>query len=63
VFIVGRRRDALDKAVQFIGANVTAIQADRTSRPRCHLLTQDHQILQDRKDDVTTATTAWIEAL
>jgi NAD(P)-dependent dehydrogenase (short-subunit alcohol dehydrogenase family) len=28
VFIFGRRRDALDDAVQFIGANVTAIQAD-----------------------------------
>jgi NAD(P)-dependent dehydrogenase (short-subunit alcohol dehydrogenase family) len=63
VFIFGRRWDALDKAVQFIGANVTAIQTDRTPRPRCHLLTQDHQILQDRKDDVAVATTAWIEAL
>ena len=28
VFIFGRRRDALDEAVQLIGANVTAIQAD-----------------------------------
>ncbi|HEY2049927.1 MAG TPA: SDR family oxidoreductase [Caulobacteraceae bacterium] len=28
VFIFGRRRDALDKAAQLIGANVTAIQAD-----------------------------------
>jgi NAD(P)-dependent dehydrogenase (short-subunit alcohol dehydrogenase family) len=28
VFISGRRRDALDKAVQLIGANVTAIRAD-----------------------------------
>ena len=28
VFIFGRRRDALDEAVQRIGANVTAIQAD-----------------------------------
>ena len=28
VFIFGRRREALDKAVQLIGANVTAIQAD-----------------------------------
>jgi NAD(P)-dependent dehydrogenase (short-subunit alcohol dehydrogenase family) len=28
VFIFGRRRDALDKAVQVIGGNVTAIQAD-----------------------------------
>jgi NAD(P)-dependent dehydrogenase (short-subunit alcohol dehydrogenase family) len=28
VFIFGRRRDALDAAVQLIGANVTAIQAD-----------------------------------
>jgi NAD(P)-dependent dehydrogenase (short-subunit alcohol dehydrogenase family) len=28
VFIFGRRREALDNAVQFIGANVTAIQAD-----------------------------------
>jgi NAD(P)-dependent dehydrogenase (short-subunit alcohol dehydrogenase family) len=27
-FIFGRRRDALDKAVKLIGANVTAIQAD-----------------------------------
>src|SRR5271155_2836055 len=27
-FIFGRRRDALDEAVQLIGANVTAIQAD-----------------------------------
>lgn len=30
VFIFGRRRDALDEAVQLIGANVTAIQADAT---------------------------------
>lgn len=30
VFIFGRRRDALDKAVQLIGANVAAIQADAT---------------------------------
>jgi NAD(P)-dependent dehydrogenase (short-subunit alcohol dehydrogenase family) len=28
VFIFGRRREALDQAVQLIGANVTAIQAD-----------------------------------
>ena len=28
VFVFGRRRDALDEAVQRIGANVTAIQAD-----------------------------------
>ena len=28
VFIFGRRRDALDNAVQLIGANITAIQAD-----------------------------------
>ena len=28
VFIFGRRREALDKAVQLVGANVTAIQAD-----------------------------------
>ena len=28
VFIFGRRREALDEAVQLIGANVTAIQAD-----------------------------------
>jgi NAD(P)-dependent dehydrogenase (short-subunit alcohol dehydrogenase family) len=28
VFIFGRRQHALDKAVQLIGANVTAIQAD-----------------------------------
>jgi NAD(P)-dependent dehydrogenase (short-subunit alcohol dehydrogenase family) len=28
VFIFGRRQEALDKAVQLIGANVTAIQAD-----------------------------------
>jgi NAD(P)-dependent dehydrogenase (short-subunit alcohol dehydrogenase family) len=28
VFIFGRRREALDKAVKLIGANVTAIQAD-----------------------------------
>ena len=28
VFIFGRRRNALDEAVQLIGANVTAIQAD-----------------------------------
>src|SRR5438309_1220495 len=28
VFIFGRRRDALDEAVQLIGANITAIQAD-----------------------------------
>ena len=28
VFIFGRRRDALDKAVKLIGASVTAIQAD-----------------------------------
>jgi NAD(P)-dependent dehydrogenase (short-subunit alcohol dehydrogenase family) len=28
VFIFGRRRDALDKAVELIGANVTAVQAD-----------------------------------
>jgi NAD(P)-dependent dehydrogenase (short-subunit alcohol dehydrogenase family) len=30
VFIFGRRREALDAAVQLIGANVTAIQADAT---------------------------------
>jgi NAD(P)-dependent dehydrogenase (short-subunit alcohol dehydrogenase family) len=30
VFIFGRRREALDEAVQLIGANVTAIQADAT---------------------------------
>jgi NAD(P)-dependent dehydrogenase (short-subunit alcohol dehydrogenase family) len=30
VFIFGRRQDALDKAVRFIGANVVAIQADAT---------------------------------
>lgn len=30
VFIFARRRDALDEAVQHIGANVTAIQADAT---------------------------------
>jgi NAD(P)-dependent dehydrogenase (short-subunit alcohol dehydrogenase family) len=28
VFIFGRRQDALDEAVQLVGANVTAIQAD-----------------------------------
>src|SRR5271170_6568351 len=28
VFIFGRRRDALDEAVQLIGANVSAVQAD-----------------------------------
>jgi NAD(P)-dependent dehydrogenase (short-subunit alcohol dehydrogenase family) len=28
VFIFGRRREALDEAVQLVGANVTAIQAD-----------------------------------
>jgi NAD(P)-dependent dehydrogenase (short-subunit alcohol dehydrogenase family) len=28
VFIFGRRREALDEAVQLIGANVTTIQAD-----------------------------------
>ena len=31
VFIFGRRRQALDEAVQRIGANVTAIQADASS--------------------------------
>jgi NAD(P)-dependent dehydrogenase (short-subunit alcohol dehydrogenase family) len=30
LFIFGHRRDALDEAVQVIGANVTAIQADAT---------------------------------
>jgi NAD(P)-dependent dehydrogenase (short-subunit alcohol dehydrogenase family) len=30
VFIFGRRRDALDEAVQLIGANVTAVRADAT---------------------------------
>ncbi len=36
VFIFGRRREALDKAVKLIGANITSIQADASKLEDLH---------------------------
>jgi NAD(P)-dependent dehydrogenase (short-subunit alcohol dehydrogenase family) len=60
VFIFGRRRDALDKAVQLIGTNVTAVQADAS-----RLKDLDHVVEAVRsakgKVDVVVSNAALVE--
>ena len=43
VFITGRRRDALDEAVEQIGRNVTAVQADSADLDDLDLFIQPWQ--------------------
>ena len=54
VFITGRRKDALDRAVSEIGKNVTAVQGDVASLPDLDRL-YDEVRKQNRKIDVIFA--------
>jgi NAD(P)-dependent dehydrogenase (short-subunit alcohol dehydrogenase family) len=54
VFIIGRRKDALDRAVAEIGKNVTAVQGDVASLPDLDRL-YDQVREQNRKIDVVFA--------